>query len=198
MNITGVMDWIKNHRRTCLAIAAVLIFATGYGAGAMKKPRIVEKEKIVTKTVMVDQTQEHATMQKDRVAAQKRHVHTEKTTTKAPDGTVTTKEVTDDNTDQNSDTQTKRDDVKTEIKTVTVDKIVERVKLVEPQRLNWRMGAGVGYSLPTAWGQPMIGIPGLHGFVIQLDGDRRLAGPVWFGVFVNTQATVGLHLSVEW
>ena len=101
-----------------------------------------------------------------------------------PDGTIVKKEVTDTDinkksstnqtvtntvtTDANSktvaktDIVTQKDDTKTELKTET--KIVQSTALAS----NWRLSAGVGYSIPSLWRTLPSYLPGVsQGVVIQ-------------------------------
>lgn len=197
INVSDAKNWIEKHPKATAAIAAVLMFLIGYGAGLMKSPRVVEKEKIVTKVQDHIVYKDREVTQKKSDQDRKKRVHTEIVETKTPDGAVVTK-ITKDESD---DTDTKTDTNKTVDKDKTTDHVVyqtvEKYKLTE-KPLNWRAGVGLGFSIPHAFGQPEIGLPGLQGFVIQLDADRRIAGPVWIGAFLTTQLTAGLHFSAEW
>lgn len=195
--MTVVIEFVKKHWKVALVVGGVLLLLIGYGAGAMKQPRVVEKEVIKT------QVQDHI-VYKDRVvekkvyvAEEQKHVRETTTTTKKPDGTVVTQTTTDTDVDNKKhvDTDKTEDQQKTEDKVIT--QVVEKTKLVDKE-LTWRLGAGVGYSFPYTLGQGTLGIPGLNGWVVQASIERRIIGPVWMGLWGNTQGTFGLNASVQW
>lgn len=186
----------QNHKKTIIAIAAVLLaLILGYGGGRYAQPaKVVEKEKIVTQIQEKLVYQDRVVVQKVLVEVEKKHEHVETTTTKKPDGEVVTTTKTDTNTDET----TKENETKTEEKVVYKDRIVQQV--VEKEKLvlrqpDWRIAAGVGVSIPHYLGQQDVGVPIPYGLVIQAEADRRIIGPVWLGVFGNTQGTAGLMLS---
>lgn len=192
-----VVEFIKKHWKVSLGVAGLLLFIVGFGAGVMQHPRVVEKEVIKTQIQEHVVYQERVVEKKVYVAAEERKVHRETTTTKAPDGTVVTKTTTDTDVNKHQSAETNKTDDKQLTHDRVVVQTVEKLKLVDKE-LTWRLGAGVGFSFPYALGQPELGVPGLHGLVVQASIDRRILGPVWLGIFGNTQGTFGLNASVQW
>jgi hypothetical protein len=192
----SVKSFWSNHKKTIIVIGAVLLaLLLGYGGGRYAQPaKVVEKEKIVTQIQEKVVYQDRIVTQKVLVEVEKKRVHRETTTTKKPDGEV----VTTTKVDTNTDTDTKDNESKVEEKVVYKDRIVQQV--VEKEKLvlrqpDWRIAAGVGVSIPHYLGQPDVGVSIPYGLVIQAEADRRILGPVWLGVFGNTQGTAGLMLS---
>lgn len=177
-------------------LAAVALFCGGYAFGQFAQPaKVITKEKVVTKEVEKVVYQDRVVEKKVYVYVEKKKEHTETVTEKRPDGTVITKEVTDTHTDSNTSENTD----KTEEKVVYKDRVVYQEKIVEKireaRKLDWRVGAGVGVSIPYYLQGTEIGVPMLRGAVIQVEVDRRIIGPVFVGLFGNSQGTVGLNIS---
>lgn len=192
--MTIVLAFLKkaiSNRYVQLVLVAILLAGGGYAFGRYGQPaKIIEKEKIVEKIVYQDKIVEKIV----KVMVQDKNRHTETTTTKSPDGTTVTKIITDTKTDTKTDTS----DNKTEEKVVYKDRIVEKEKIVEASKPGWRVGAGIGLSIPSTFlGEPQIGVPGLRGAVVEIGVDRRVIGPLWVGLHGNTQGTVTLGLSGE-
>ena len=192
--MTIILAFLKkavSNRYVQLVLVAVLLAGGGYAFGRYGQPaKVVEKEKIVEKIVYQDKIVEKIV----KVMVQDKNKHTETTTHKFPDGTVVTKTTTDTKTD----TKTNTDIDKTEEKVVYKDRIVEKEKIVEAAKPGWRVGAGIGLSIPSTFlGEPQIGVPGLRGAVVEVGVDRRVFGPLWAGLHANTQGTVTLGLSGE-
>lgn len=131
-----------------------------------------------------------------------------------PDGTIVKKEVTDTDvnkksstnqtvsnastTDANSktiakvDATTQTDDTKTELKTET--KTVQSTALSS----NWRLSAGVGYSVSGLWRTLPNYTPGLpQGVVVETVADRKLFWGFSAGLKVDSRLDVGVRLSKE-
>jgi hypothetical protein len=194
--------WTK-HRRLCIEIAmALLLLFGGFVSGRFTKQAVVET-KVVTKTEVqtktVVQYQDRVQIQKVYVSTEKKHLHTVETTTKKPDGTVTTTKTTDDNEDDSQNAQVNKTDQKNQTSTQTqiVTQTVFKDKLVL-QQPNWSVYAGVGFDVFTFLGDGQNGIPGMKGFVVQAGVDRRVAGAFWIGVFGNTEGVLGLNLRATW
>jgi hypothetical protein len=194
-----VWAWIKEHKRTAVEIlVAVLVFAAGADVGnhsqaSKETDKTKVQEKQVTKQEVKQSTQVNATQQQDQKVQV--HVHRVVVETKKPDGSQTKTITTDSGTD--SETTEQKAVVKVQYVDRTVvqwkDRVVE--KTVTKQVLkqpDWHVYAGLGLNLTHYLGQPDIGIPGLNGLVIQAGAERRILGPVWGGVFANTEGVVGL------
>jgi hypothetical protein len=196
MRWNDAKDFLGRHKKPALmALAALLLLLAGFTAGRYSgTAQVIEKEKVVTKYQDKLVYQDRIVTKTVYVKAEQKREHVETLETKSPDGTVVTqtKRDTDTNTGVNQTTDSDSTHALTETKYVT--QIVEREKQVLKQP-DWRLYAGVGVSLPFYLGQGNIGLP-LSGWVVQAGADRRIAGPFWFGVFGNTQGTVGLNVSV--
>lgn len=193
-------DYLKNlwanHKKTIIAVGVVLLaLLLGYGGGRYAQPaKVVEKEKIVTKVETKIEYQDRVVTKIEYVKVQEKHQHVETTTTKKPDGEVVTTTKTDTDTDTNVHKDTDKVEEKVVYKDRIVQQVVEKEKLVLRQP-DWRLAAGVGVSIPHYLNQPDVGISIPYGLVVQAEADRRIIGPVWLGVFGNTQGTAGLMLS---
>lgn len=66
---------------------------------------------------------------------------------------------------------------------------VREVREVVRERPSWRVGAAAGWSIT----RPTLR-PELYG----VDLSRRIAGPVWLGVWARTDRTAGVSVAVEW
>lgn len=187
---------ILKNRWVQLGLVAVFLFAAGYGTGRFGQPsRVVEKERVVEKLVDKIVYQDKVVEKVVYVKAEAKHRRTETRTETKPDGTKVEVKVTDTKTDTKTDAKLD----KTEEKIVYLDRVVERVvekeKLVESKKIDWLVHAGAGLSIPTFLGKPQVGIPGLKGAVIEAGVDRRIIGPLFLGVFGDSQGTVGLRVT---
>lgn len=200
MNVANAFGKVKDFvssgwgRWVAAFLVALALFGGGYGFGRYGTPaKVVTKdhvvEKLVDKIVYQDKVVEKVVYVK--VAKKDEHVVT--TTTKKPDGTVTTTVVKDEHVATNTSTNTDKIDTVNKTEDKKLDKVEDHTKLVLNQP-NWRVAVGAGYSIPFALGQPSPGIPGLQGAVLQVEVDRRVAGPFWLGVFGNSQGVLGVNL----
>lgn len=190
------MKKILSNRYVQIVLIGLLLAGGGYAFGRYAQPaKVVEKTRVetktVTQTVYQDKIIDHIVYVKEK----KEDKHTTTTTTKTPDGTVVTKTETEDKIDTSAKIDHTKDENKVVTQIVYQDKIVEKLKLVESKKLDWRLAAGAGVSIPTFLGKQQIGIPGLSGAVIQVEVDRRIIGPVFLGLWGNSQGTTGLSLS---
>lgn len=190
--------WNKNRNAIIVGIVALLLFPAGYLTGKFANPtKVVEKtviqEKLVDKIVYQDKIVEKIVY----VQAKKEKTHTETITVQAPDGTKTTKtsEDTSTDTDTKVDQDKKEEVVKTEVK--IVEKVVEKLKIVESARPGWRISAGAGVAIPVFLGHEQMGVPGLQGAVINAEVSRRVVGPFWAGLHANTMGVFGLSVGGE-
>lgn len=187
---------IASNRWVQLTGVALLLFALGYGTGRFAQPaRVVEKtvyqDKVVEKVIYQDKVVEKVV----KVYVKSKNLHTETSTEKRPDGTVVTKTTTDVKTDTKTDTTADKAAEKVVYKDRIVEKLVVKEKLVEAKKIDWLVHAGVGISVPTLLGKAQPGVPGLKGAVIEAGVDRRVIGPLFMGVFGDSQGTVGLKLT---
>lgn len=192
-----VWNWFKVHPRIRLAIMLLIVFILGAGTSFYLKPaQVIEKEKIVEKIKVQTQYQDKIVEKKVYVAVEKKHETATTTTNTHPDGTSTTTTTT--TTDTNTGVNETTDTTETHALTVTkyVDRIVEKEKQVLRQP-DWRVSVGVGYAFAGLASQPEIGLPSMHGVVVQAGADRRILGPVFLGVSLNTQGTAFVNLSAS-
>lgn len=190
-------NWMKAHPRLRAAIVLVIVFALGFGTSFYVKPaQVIEKEKIVEHIKTEVQYKDKIVEKKVYVAVEKKHEIATTTVNTHPDGTATTTTTT--TTDVNSGVNETTDTTATHVITETkyVDRIVEKEKQVLRQP-DWRVGVGLGYSFATLAGQPEIGLPSMHGLVVQAGAARRILGPVFVGVSLNTQGTAFVNLSAS-
>jgi len=190
--------WFEKLKPYLLKIVSyAAVAAIGIGVGWRLKPAAVEvHEKLkvveVEKQVVVvrEQVRVEVVRVKDSQVVDK--THTETTETKSVDGTVVKKVVED----KNIDSVVHDRETATEVKVVEVEKQVVVVqketveKVVKPALPNWRTSALLGIQpqiLPT---------PGVSGYVYGTEVERRVAGPIWLGVWGTMsdkqQATVGI------
>ena len=194
--------WAKEHWVT-IVVVVLLVLAAAY-AGHKLSPgaeRVVEKEHVVTKTQVEyrDRVVEKVVQKVVYVRQVQKHVKTTTVDVKKPDGTVEHKvEVTDLSHTETSNTADKVE-VRTEIKYVDriVEKTVDKLKIVEAYKPQWRLGAGAAYDVMFALGRGTRGVPGMDGFAVQVEADRRILGPFWLGIWGTTTGLAGLHVSGE-
>lgn len=193
-----VKTFASGHKRLVAEIVgALLLLLLGIGIGHFK-PVVKTQTVTVTKTEVQTKVEykDRVQVQKVYVQVEKKHEHTETTTTKKPDGTVETKVVQDENTDTDTDVNTTKDEQRQSTTNQTIKQDVKQKTLTLAQP-NWRLTLGAGVDIPsTLLGHEQGGIPGMRGFVLQAGVDRRIAGPVWMGLFGNTEGIVGLDLGL--
>lgn len=193
--ITVAYTWLKNHPKIRCALLCLLVFGLGYGTSFYAHPaKVVEKEKIVTQVQTKVEYKDRVVTQKVYVQAEKKKTHSTTTTVKNKDGSSTTTTTTDTSTDETASNHQTTDEQKQQVVTKVETQIVEKEKLVlrEP---DWRVYAGVGYQFATLGGAPQTGISGMNGVVVQVGADRRIVGPVFVGLSLNTQYTAFVNLS---
>lgn len=190
-----MLQWLNNNKVKVLKVLAILLLLPigitigRYAWGPKVNEKVVEKE--VVRTVYQDRIVEKVVYKQ----VEKKKERTEITETHNPDGTKVVKTITDTDTDTNTDINKDRHEEK--VVTQVIEKVVEKEKIIKTLP-DWRVGVGVGYAIPTALGQPEIGVPGLKGAVIQAELDRRIIGTFALGVFGNTQGVAGLTFSGQW
>lgn len=87
-------------------------------------------------------------------------------------------------TDAHEEAHAQVAEVRVEVR--TVEKLVERERLVEGARPGWRIEASAGWELSENPGQ----------FGVELS--RRLGGPWWVGVEARSDKSAALLVAVEW
>lgn len=203
---TVLKAWVSTHKKTVAIIGAVvlgvLLFGLGYGFGRYALPaKVVITEKVheVEKIKLVEHTKTDVQIVKIHDQEQAQKIHRTIVEGIDPPGCRAKTTTEDINVDTVVHDNTEKTKVQYVDRTVEKwqDKIVEKEKLVLNQA-GWMVHAGVGYSIPYALGQGSYGVPGLQGFVVQVGADRRIVGPIWFGVFGNTQGTLGVNLAGSW
>ncbi len=179
-----MFEFVDNRPRIACLVVAVACLAGGGVIGRVTAPtpeaKVIVQEKIVEKEkLVIDEKRMEEEITK-RVAEIKKETdrHTVKHEVIKPDGTRETTTTTD--------THSTTTEVKTEIK--YVDRIVERevtkyvdrevVKTVtiEPQLKQWRASLMAGV-------QPGLFPPTLQPWAVGAHVERRVAGPVWAGVW---------------
>lgn len=197
---------MQPQKRNIILGAVAIAFIAFVGGGAVGwaiKPdqvRIEEKVRMVEVEKQVVVTQEKVRVEVVKVKDTQTVERYRKEKTTSPDGTI--REVEERNIDAVSKETVNNTEVKVvEVeKKVEVEKQVDRVVKIDPVLAQWRAGLMVGASLQVdniAKSPIMVGV----------EAERRIAGPVWIGVwamagstvqqFQLTQPTAGLKLAVE-
>lgn len=160
-----------NWKYAAAAAAVLLAFAGGAYVGRGQTPDTVEVEHVVHSQTVVTKTAYAKDAHEVRVVYRERK----------PDGTVTETEHTTTDTHERGGTVTD----------ATTNDARDTSKTVTAYRPDWRIGVQAGGSLQT----PLIPVAGplVLGFTV----DRRVIGPVWAGVWVQTGGAAGVGLSVE-
>lgn len=190
--------FLNNWRWFAVVGGGFFLLFFGYGMGRYVQPaKVVVTEKVkevVQERVVV---QEKVKIEKVVVRDERQKIHREITEEKRPDGV----EIKKTSEDINVDTVVHENEV--QVKFVDrwqdriVEKIVEKEKLVIAKKPDWRVGAGVGLSVPYFLGQSEIGVPGMKGSVVEAHVGRRILGPVFINLRGNTQGTVTLGVEGE-
>lgn len=185
------------------------LFLLGCGVliGWLVKPDVVRvEEKIKTieveKQVVVVQEKVRVEIVKVKDTQVVERWHREKTEERRPDGTVIAKEVED----RNIDSIVRERENSTEVKVVEVEKqvVVERkvevFREVKPVLPDWHVGVLAGVA-------PRFDAPLASPIMLGLEGERRIAGPLWLGIWgmagspatgLNiTNGAIGIKASME-
>jgi hypothetical protein len=189
-------SFYSKYKKIIVPVLGVALFVGGYFAGRVGNPeKIVIRDRIEEVIVEKVVWKENVVERRIYVEAKREKTRKETTTTKAPDGTETTKTVEETQTDTDKNENNEKVVEKIVEKEVVVERVVEKEKLVFGKNGDWRVAAGLGVSIPTLLGKPEMGIPGLQGAVIQLEIDRRVVGHFYMGLFGNSQGAAGLTIS---
>jgi hypothetical protein len=182
-----------------LIIAAILALFTilGYEYGRHKTPA---KVVTVTKTVTVDHDVIHTVTQVEKqvvyVQAQAKDVHKVVVIDKKPTGEVVTTTTLQDNTKiTTSDTSNKQvEQNKMEDHVVYKDREVTKT-VINNVRPNWLFGANGGYNFGDIGSNLIPGLP--NKIVVGVSAAKRILGPVYGGVYLNSNEVAGVGLSLE-
>lgn len=161
--------------RILLVCGAVVIAGlVGFAIGRASKPTRIQ-ERLVEDTAARERVKELS----QQVENLKKNVRVEIVEVVRPDGTKEKKTTTD----------VKIDKTTTGVKTVTVDREVEKRveidRLVDRSRPDWRVGPMIGFDVRT----------GTLGYGGQIE--RRIAGPFSIGVWGMTPGVFGLTVGLE-
>lgn len=212
------MRAIFQKYRTKLIGAAVIVLlvASGFLAGRYSTPtpptKVIEKEKVVEKSVAKEGATEkqHETAQAGATEDRRRQkvVYRTRVVVKRPDGTVESH--TNENITDASSTQAVRVEYRDRIvekeKTVTqtVDRVVEKVKVIDYKGPDWSVGLLVGVDAMTLVGDAPRGIPvvaqALAPAVIGVQAERRILGrerALWLELWGLTNGTAGLGVKFQ-
>lgn len=194
---------IGNHKEAAvIAIIAVLLFGGGFAVGRyFTPPKTVTTEKVheVTKTQVVTQTKTEVQVVRVKDSDTQQKIH--RVTVEGIDPPGCRSKTTTEDINVDAVVHDNTNSVKVQYVDRVVekwqDKIVEKqVKTIQP--LNWTVWAGVGLDLPYFLGQGQHGIPGMSGVVVQVGADRRILGPFWAGLSLNTEGVISANLKASW
>jgi hypothetical protein len=173
-----LLEFAKAHWRI---IAVIVILILAFLGGRYTTPtKVVETERIVYQEKIVEKIVE----KKVEVAAKTKVVYRTTTITKEGETKIVEVEKTEKKTEKKTDSETNKD--KEIVKEDT------RTKLTEYARPQWKVGALVGYDF-----SPVKPLDFAHGLTLGAHVERRLAGPIWVGVWAFHTGAVGASLSVE-
>lgn len=188
--LKSVSDFYSQHKKKVwIAAAAVVYTLVVFGAGRFsvaKKVQEKAKETVVAKTdTKADtKTSDNKTTDLDKDVDK----HTKKIIIERKDGTKITK----------VDTNTSTHVVKKEVEIRYVDRVVTQVKEVEKKvevtktvekaLPNWTVSAKLGTTFNDFKVTPVA--PYVSPFLLGVEVDRRIVGPVWLGAW----GTTDLHL----
>jgi len=207
-------EWIEDIKRHVGPVAFIggLLVAFGLGFIAHRPDSRVEiREKVVEKQVTTEAIKElmasfeslRVEMQKVRETQVVEKYHREELETKLADGTYTKKVTVDKNIDSHSKETETRVEVKVvevekrveTIKTVTVDRIVEKEKIVTPDQKQWHVGVIAGLT------PQFLPAPTVQNWVVGGEVERRIIGPVFLGLWgagtTTGQGMGGLKVGFE-
>ena len=175
---------MSRERATAIAAAVAILLSVGaFVAGRFSAPlkvetrdveRVVFKDRVVEKVVTVERAAKVET----------RIVYRDRVTTR--DGTVTEREI--ERTASKEDAAKLVDSSRVEVR--VVEKLVTKT-VVTTLRPDWRVAVHAGASLRP----PILTIAGP--MVLGVEIDRRIAGGLSAGLWVNTSGAVGAAVSFE-
>ena len=184
-----------------LAIIAFIGIGVGFGMwlGSLNKPDIVERERIVEKIKVEIQEKivEKERIVEKKVYVQDKSVHKVTETKETPDGTKITKVTEDTGTHTGINTDTQKDSEKIkEVEVIKyVDRIVEKEKQITYNKPNWRVGLLAGVDVGAMVGSRKLLITEPYYITLGIKAERRIAGPIYMGVFGLTSGEAGISIS---
>lgn len=194
-----------------IAIVAIVLLVAAFATGRYTVPtKIVEQRVEVEKKVEVVRIDEQKVLEltaqlkiaEDRVAELNKKVHKTEHTVKKPDGTVevTKTEDTDTSSSSHSHTDTTSNTTEKQVEIKYVDRIVEVqhevvvTKIVDAEKPQWLIGPMVGVNFrDLTVPQGVFTGPFSFGATVE----RRIAGPVFVGVWGVTSGQVGISALIE-
>lgn len=187
-----------NRKQVMIGAGAALgLFGAGFGAARYSTPERVEV-KTIEKTIFVETKKATETeVKREERAVQvqtQQRVRREERTVARPDGTVETtrtETIDTDNATQERAVQVVQREA-TQESAVQVQQERQQSSVVQMARPKWRAGALVGMDLGRALKADLGG-----SLVYGGELERRLFGPVHGGVWVLSNGTGGVKLSVE-
>lgn len=179
------MNWFGEHWHWFVyAAAGALLFCLGGAVGSIaRKPDVKTVEHVVYQDRVVEHTVTVAAAAK--VETKRVVVYRDRVITK--DGTTTEHEVeTDDTTARETASATTTHDTD---RTTAVDRTAS--KTVSSDRPQWHVGILAGGSLTS----PLLPIAGP--LVLGVHAERRIAGPVWAGIWALSGGSAGASVTLE-
>lgn len=189
--------WLRN------TLIVLLVLAVGYGAGRYTTPtKVVVQDHVVTvtKEVVVTQVKTQIQYVKVKDTSLDHKTHETVTETTKPDGTKTEVTTIDTDTTKNQHVDTSANKSTQANSSDTKDSKTDstHTQITTNDKEGWHLGVDLGLSLPHyLTGAPTIGIPSLNGAVIGVHAEHRVIGPLYIGLFANSQGTLGLSASGE-
>jgi|ERR1700690_125895 len=189
---------MKPGYKAFLIVAILFLFTTlGYEYG---KHGVPAKVVTVTKTVTVDHNVIHTVTQVEKqivyVKAEAKDVHRVITVDKKPTGEVVTTTTVQDNTKiATSDTVEKQTEQnKVEDHVIYKDREVTKT-VINNVRPNWLLGANGGYNFGNGSSNLIPGLP--NKIVVGVSAAKRILGPIYGGVYLNSNEVAGINLNLE-
>lgn len=186
-----------------LVWAATLLVAFAFGK-YMTPPQVIETQKVVVQEKEVLKVVEVEKKIIERVVdtTESKRIHKERTEETKPDGSKLVKETTDIGVDRTiKDVEVKFvDRTNTIERVVEVEKLVEVERRVEAHKPNWEVGVKFG-TVFTEFSKELKS-PYTNLMVVGVDVERRIAGPVKMGLWVDSNLAFdhvsgGLSASIE-
>jgi hypothetical protein len=189
---------MKPGYKVLIIVAILALFTTGgYEYGRHVTParvQIVTKDKIVDHDVIKTVTK--VEKQIVYVQSEAKDVHRVVVVDKKPTGEIVTTTTVQDNTKiatSNTTDQTKEQN-KTEDHVIYKDREVTKT-IVNNVRPNWLFGATGGYNFGSSGSNLVPGLP--NKIVVGVSAAKRIVGPIYGGVYLNSNEVAGVGLSLE-
>jgi hypothetical protein len=161
-----------------VSVVSVVLLVGAFLAGRYTTPVKVQ-EKVVEKVVVQEKIVTVEVDKKNTDEDQKKDTHTVVVVVKKKDGSTITTETKD----------THADDQKHEVEIKYVDRVVNRVvekevtvtKTIDRILPQWSVTAKVGTTFNQL--KPSLAPPYFQPLLVGVDVDRRILGPIWFGMW---------------